>query len=233
MFDMGGLGSLGLGVAGSVLGGMFGDQGPSFEEAARLFREQAERYNPYIDRGNDAGTKGMAQYDRLIQNPNAVQDQIAQGFWQSPYQNELLKRTTQAMNMNAANTGMIQSPAAQRALNDSVNNMTSQFMNEYINRGMQSYGQGLQGYDSVAGMGMKGLNAQDALLEQSIGANLKGQQSSQGNMANMFGNLIGTGLNFFGNMPSGGNYSGAFGDSGVPYAPSLGSSSFSSYNLGY
>ncbi len=240
MFGMGGLANLGLGIGGSLLGGMFGDQSDSFEEAMRAFQEQAKRYDPYINRGNAAGDAGMAQYNRLINDPNSVQDQITKGFFVSPYQHELQNRTTQAMNMNAANTGMIQSPSAQRALNDSINNMTGQFMDNYINRGMQSYGQGLQGMGQTAQMGLQGINSQDALLEQMIGAQLKGNQSSQGSMANMFGNLIGTGMNYFGNMPSsGGSYSGPMNAGGVSWPMThgagiaSGSGGYSSYNLGY
>jgi len=235
--DFGGLANLGLGLAGSALGGMFGDQSGAFEEAARLFQEQAARYNPYIDRGNEAGTRGMEEYNKLLQNPNFVQDMVTKGFFVSPYQKELEKRTTQAMNMNAANTGMIQSPAAQRALNDSINNMTGQFMDNYINRGMQSYGMGLSGLDSTAKMGLSGLNAQDALLESMIGANLKGQQSSQGALANAFGNAIGVGMNYFGNMPSSDSYSGPMNAAGMPWTMNAGiapgSGGYSSYNLGY
>lgn len=238
MFGLGGgLANLGLGIGGSVLGGMFGDQSGAFDDASAAFRAQAARYDPWVKRGDEAAQTGLGEYNKLVQNPNFLQDMITKGFFVSPYQKEMENRVTQQMNMNAANSGMIESPSAQRALNDSIGNMTGQFMDNYINRGMQSYGQGLQGLNQTAQMGMGAMGAQDGLLEQGIGASLKGAQSSQGNMVNMFGNLVGAGMNYFNSPGAAGSMfanpqmpqSAAFGQSGIPYR----NPASSTYNVGY
>lgn len=189
-----------------MFGGLFGDNSGAFNRAGDAFRQQAGQYNPLIGGAQNAFNKGAEQYNWLVNDPNALQDKVSQGFSQSPYQNYLLNQTTQRMNMNAANNGMIRSPVAQRALNEQLNSLTGQFQNDYINRGMGSYNQGLQGLGQQANMWLPGLQGQSELMGQGIGADLKAAQSQQGGFANMLGGLGGMALNAFG--PAGGFTSG-------------------------
>lgn len=207
---------------GDILGALSGGANQNaLGNAANAFNQQANQYNPWIDRGNQAGDQLMSQYGQLTQNPNALQNQISQGFYQSPYQSNLINQTTQQMNMNSANSGMLQSPAAQKALNDQISAMTGQFMNDYTNRGMQTYGMGLQGLQGTQGLGFQGLQGQSDLRSQGIGAQLKADQSAGAAGGNMLGMLGGLGMAYatgglsglapmaMGAMSGGGGFSGA------------------------
>jgi len=149
----------------------------AFDQYGTDMDQYAQRYGGYVDAGNRARDLSMDQYTKLIQNPNFLQDMISQGFNTSPYQSYIMDQTQKRMNTNAANTGMLGSGAANRALSGEINNMTGQFMNDYVNRGMSSYGQGLSGLQGMTQLGFNALGSQDSLLEQGAAARLKGQMS--------------------------------------------------------
>lgn len=197
----------------------------AFDQFGNEMDQFANRYGGYVDAGNRARDLSMDQYARLIQNPNFLQDMISQGFSTSPYQNYIMDQTQKRMNMNAANTGMLGSGAANRALSGEINNMTGQFMNDYINRGMSSYGQGLSGLQGMTQLGFNALGSQDALLEQGAAARMKGQMSdNETNQMNAeaeynarnrgLGNLLGlagTAAGFMFGGPSGASIVGSMG----------------------
>jgi len=197
---------------GNAVMGLFGDQSGGFNNYADQMRQQSQAYNPYINRGNAAGDRQAFLSDWLTKNPNALQDQIASGYQMSPYQNNLLDTVTNRMNMNAANTGMLRSPLAQKALNDQANTMTGQFMNDYVNRGENNFGLGMQNYGMMNTLGMQGLTGQSDLLQQAAAANLKADQSRQNAISSMLGLGAGIGLNML--MPGAGAAMGVAGSSG-------------------
>ena len=167
--------------------GLFGDSSGDYEDYAQKMREIAGSYNPWVDRGDEAARSLMEQQKMLMANPNFLQDMIARGWQSSPYERQLSNDVTQQMNMNAANTGMIKSPLAQRALNDRINSMTGQFMNDYIGRGMNSYGMGMQGMDRTQGLGFDALNQRSGLLSSGANADLQGSLSQQSGLNNLLG----------------------------------------------
>lgn len=146
----------------------------AFDQFGHEMDQMAGRYNGYVDAGNRARDLSMDQYSKLISNPNFLQDMISRGFSESPYQQYVTDTTQKRMNMNAANTGMLGSGAANRALSNEINTQTGQFMDNYINRGMSSYGQGLSGLSGVSQMGLGALGSQDSLMEQGAAARMKG-----------------------------------------------------------
>lgn len=182
----------------------------AFDQFADEMGRNANRYNPFIDAGNRARDISFDQYNRLINDPNAVQDQIAKGFYESPYQKYMQDQVAKRMDYNSANTGMLGSGAANRALADELTKMTGRFEDDYINRGLNSYGQGLQGMGGLTDLGFKAMNSQDNLLEQAAAGRLKGEMSeneAQQANGNAFGNLLGTGLGIAGSIfggPAGG-----------------------------
>lgn len=200
---------------------------PGFNNFANEMDRASQRYQGYVDTGNKARDMSMDQYSKLISNPNFLQDMVSKGFSESPYQQYITDMTQKRMNMNAANTGMLGSGAANRALSNEINTMTGQFMNDYINRGMGSYSQGLGGLNNLSQMGLSALNSQDPLLEQAAAGRLKGYTSDvetdQRNAemkANQGNNMLGTGLGIAGGI-IGGMYGGPMGAS---IGSSLGSS---------
>jgi hypothetical protein len=176
---------------GFSLGGLFGDSSDAYDDYANSLRDFSKNYQPWVDRGNQAGDYLMTEQQKLMSDPNFLQNLISQGYQSSPYQQQLLNDTTSAMNMNAANTGMIQSPTAQRALNDRVNSMTGQFMNDYINRGMSSYNLGFGGMENTQNMGMNALNQQGQMNSAAAQSNMMGDISGQSAWNNIIGGIAG------------------------------------------
>lgn len=178
------------------------DTSQGFYDYANFMRNQGSRYNPWIDAGSAARDMNAAQYSRLINDPNAVQNQVAAGFQYSPYQKFMLDNMTSRMNYNAANTGMLGTTQANQSLMDDLLKMTGQFEDTYIDRGMNSYNRGLQGNEFLQQQAQQGMGAQDNLAEQEAAARLKGdtakQQAAyenavmnQRNSNNMWGNILG------------------------------------------
>lgn len=182
------------------------DNSGAFRDFANQMRSRMPAYDPWINTGAQSRDKLSGQYDWLTNNPNALQDKVASGFYESPYQKYIQDMVTKRMNYNATNTGMLGSGAANRALQDELTKMTGQFMNDYIGRGMGSYGMGLQGYQGLTDLGFKALTDQSNLFEQGAAGDLQGQLSKnaydaaqEANEGNLFGNLVGTGLGFLSN----------------------------------
>ncbi len=197
----------------AFLGGLFGGGSsnlqPAYNNYADQMRQIAESYNPYVNYGNQGLTTYFDQLNKLISNPNFLQDMVSQGFSTSPYQENVLSRTKDIMNMNAASTGMLGSGAANQALQDQLVAQIGQFQNDYIDRGMGSYQTGLSGMQGVAGWGLEGLGQQAGLGEAAALAELKGAQSNAASEANMWGNILG-GLGGLASivMPGGGSLAG-------------------------
>ncbi len=210
---------------GFDIGGMFGDNSGGYGDYASAMREIAKRYDPYINRGNEAGDYLMGENQRLMENPNFVQDRIAGGWEASPYQRLLQGDVTSQMNMNAANNGMISSPLAQRSLNDRINGMTGQFMNDYVNRGMSSYGMGHQSMGDAQKLGLEGINQAGHYMGQGAGADLQGGISRN----SMWGNIAGLGASAGLAAATGGA---SLGMSNWGQKPSASSSSYDPYSGG-
>lgn len=181
----------------SILG-LFGDQKGAFGGYSDAMRQQSHAYDPYVNRGNQAGDQEMDLSHWLTSNPNGLQDQIAGGYQASPYQNKLMDMMSQRMNINAANSGMIRSPAAQAALNNQLTTMGGQFMNDYVNRGEQNFNTGFQGLHGLNSMGLQGLQGQQDLLTGAAQGQLQGDRSHNNAISNLFGKGVGIGLAAFG-----------------------------------
>lgn len=170
---------------------LWGDRSDPYGNFANRMNEVGNQFNPYIDRGQEAGNMIWGQDQRLVNNPNSVQDQIAGGFYLSPYQKYLLDQTTKRMNYNSANTGMLGSGAANRALEQELNNMTGGFMNDYINRGMESYGMGMNNATGLNQMGFDALGQKAGYQETAAAAQLGGDMSRAQGKTNMWGRIGG------------------------------------------
>lgn len=180
------------------------DNSGVFKQFADRMRKDAQSYQPWIDTGNKSRDTSFDQYQQLINNPNFLQDKVASGFTESPYQKYIQDLTQKRMNYNAANTGFQGSGAANRAMQDELSKMTGGFLDTYINRGMGSYGQGLSGLDALTKLGFNGLTNQNDMYEQAAAGELQGGLSRNAHKAyedahsnDWIGNLVGTGVGMF------------------------------------
>lgn len=175
------------------------DNSAAFAQYANQMRGRMGAYDPWINAGGQARDRLSSEYGKSLDNPNWLQDSITKGFYESPYQKYMQDMVTKRMNYNATNTGMLGSGAANRALGQELTNMTGGYLNDYINRGMSTYGQALNGEQGMAGMGYQALGDQTNLFEQAAGGDLKGQMSrnaykaaQKANSGNGLGSMIGT-----------------------------------------
>ncbi len=188
-----------MGLLDSVFGGS-DDNSKAFKRYAAEMRSRMGVYDPWVKTGNEARDTTQAEYNKIIENPNYLQDLVSKGFQMSPYQSYITDMVTKRMNMNAANSGMLNSGAAQRALQQELTGMSGQFLNDYIARGMNSYSSALGGMENLRNLGFNSLQQQDALLSQAAGARLQGDisknaaESSFGK--NLFSTVTGAGLGY-------------------------------------
>lgn len=181
-----------MGMFDSIFGsGSNGSYGDAYNQYAGDMNKIGQKYDPWINAGAGARDMNLDQYKQLINDPNFLQDKVTRGFQESPYQNELMDRVTKRMNFNSANTGMLGSGSANRALQDELEHMSGQFLNDYIGRGMNSYNRGLQGNDMWGQMGQKALDSQSSFAEQEAAARMKGMMSEQEGNSNDWGDILG------------------------------------------
>lgn len=131
-----------------------------------------------------------------------------------------MQMTTDAANINAANNGMIQSPVAQQALNAQISALGGQYQNEYIDRSMNSFGQGFQGLGNLNEMGYNALGAKNEYLGAGAAGRFQGDTSRRNSFNNMIGTGIGIGTQFipggqFANFFKGAGGQGGWGGGGA------------------
>lgn len=167
-----------LGVGATL--GYFGspDYSQAYNKYANTIEGLGARYNPYIRGGAMAekGLAGMGSY--LMANPAGLENRLANSYNQSDYQTQMLRNLENEMNYNAAQTGMLGSTAENSALQKALADQQNQWMQQYINRGMQQFGQGYQGLQNIgtlaANQGFQGLGAQIGLGQEAALGRLKG-----------------------------------------------------------
>lgn len=189
----------GLGTAaGGLAQLLFGGQNPS-DAANQYFNQIPDMmkpyYQPYIDSGQNAMGVLNTQYGNMVNNPTGMMNSIGAGYQQSPGYQYQVNQATGAANRAAAAGGMLGSPSEQQALAGNVNQMANQDYYNYVDRGMQNYNQGIQGYQ---GMNTQGYNASNELAQSLANALMTqgslayaGQANKNSSKGGGFGDLIG------------------------------------------
>jgi hypothetical protein len=165
-------------MVGAGLGGAMGLASPNQQHAYNQYAAQlnqiSQQYNPYINVG-EAGLKGYGAMSALnTLAPTLSENRMAATFSNSPYQQQIMQNTSDQMDANAAQTGMLGSTAQQAQLQNALAAQENQFQQQYINRGENEYNRGINSMYNLAGMGMKGLGAQTALEQEAALGTLKG-----------------------------------------------------------
>lgn len=226
--------------SGNFFSNLFGANGNPFAQFGQNEQQLAQMYAPWANKGLDANNFLYNQWKQNATNPNGLEDSLASHFQNSPYQSNLLNMTQQRLNANAANTGMLGSTASNAYMAGQLNDMTGQFQNDYIDKGMQTYGMGMNGMNQIADRGMNALNQETGLDEQGDIAAMKAQQQDNSLLPNMLGTGLGVagamgGFSKLGSMFSGGSQMGGMAGQGlpggVPYA--MNSPQMGMYSQGY
>jgi len=194
-------GLLGGGLLGSGLGSMLGSQNPA--SAAMPYEQQAMNqmpgyYQPYMQAGQGALGNLEGQYSNLLSNPSGVMNQIGASYHQSPGFQFALSQALRGANQGAAAGGMAGSPANQQQNMATATQLGNQDYYNYMNKALGMYGQGLQGEQGLAGMGLGastglGQNMADILNNQAMMQYAGTQQQNQNNASGIGGILGGLG----------------------------------------
>ena len=195
MFAGAGLPLAALGAASGYLGTP--DYSSSFGDYANAIDALGQKYNPYI-KGGAMAEKGLgALGGYMMANPAGLENRLAASYQQSPYQTQQLNNLQNQMNTNAAQTGMLGSTAQQAALQNALAGQQNQWMQQYINRGTQQFGQGYGGLQNVgmlaANQGFNALGAQTQLGQEAALGRLKGSLAPTAFQNSMTG-AIGMGM---------------------------------------
>jgi len=186
---MGPFGWAGIGAGlGGILGGLFGGRGPSPEQAASPYFQQALQqmygiqrqlpgyFQPYMQAGQWAMPRLEQQYAGLVQDPSAVMGKIGAGFRESPGYQFQLQQALQAANRAAAAGGMAGSPAEQQAMAGTARGLAAQDYQNYLARALGLYQTGLTGMGRLGQMGLAG-----------AGGLAQGMVGTGADIANIFG----------------------------------------------
>jgi len=187
------------------IGGDNSDYSDAAQEYQKRVNQNAQIYNPYIDRGNKSGDLLLNQSDINVKNPNFLQDRISAGFNLSPYYNFILNHTKNMMDYNAASNGMMSNGNYQLRLGDTLQKLIGQFSDNYINRGLDTYKTGINGLSNQNLMGFNSVNNKFNAINDADAAILKGDimqtNANREDSGGLLG-LLGAGAGyFFGGMP--------------------------------
>lgn len=97
------------------------------------------------------------QYSTAMNDPSAITNRIGASFKQSPGYKFQTDQAQQAVNRAAAAGGMLGSQQQQQNSAGVVNDLANQDYNNYMNRGLGVYNQGLQGAQGLYNRGLSGL----------------------------------------------------------------------------
>lgn len=198
----------GGGMQGSFMGGQAGGGSKNWQNPAnsampylnQMMPNITPYFDPYINAGAQAlpqlqqqygqdlsqGNNLRSQYSQMMNNPGGVMNRIGSGFQQSPGYQFQTQQAMGAANRTAAAGGMLGTPAEQQSIAGTVGGLANQDYYNYLNHGMQMYGQGLQGEQGMYNQGIQGnqdmthmgLGASNSLTDD-----VMSQYMSQANLA--------------------------------------------------
>lgn len=203
------------GMLGGAMGGGFSPSGKMTDIAGGLFNlfggaknpsnsampyldqmgGKIDQYmDPFIQSGNQMRPMLQDQYKQMISNPGGVMNHIGEGFQQSPGYQFQVNQAQNASNRAASAGGMLGSPMQQQNIAGTVNNLANQDYYNYLDHGMNMYGQGMQGAshmnDLSFGASSQAMNAfMQQLMAQAQNAYAGANTSNQQNMGGI-GSLI-------------------------------------------
>jgi len=115
-------------------------------------------YQNTINAGQNASNVLQGQYNRNINDPTSVMNQIGFNFQQSPGYNFQKQQMTNAANNAAAAGGFVGSPQAQQQMAQNIGGLANQDYWNYENHGLNQYNQGLQGMQGINQMGFNAMS---------------------------------------------------------------------------
>jgi len=150
----------------------------------------AGNYNNYVNTGNQALGQFYGGLQGMMNDPTGLMNRLASNYRASPYATTQLHDVTNLMNNNAATTGMLGSSADNRALGQQLTNMNNQYMDQYINQGMDAYNRALSGMGGIANMGLGALGQQSGLSQEGYLGQAQGAMGNRNSLLGKLGDLF-------------------------------------------
>lgn len=194
---------------GGLAGALGGAMTPDYQGAANTYQQQmqglSQGYNPYEKMGRAGyGMAGGLGAQQML-HPAALENKLAGSFTNSPYQNQILSNTSNQMDTNAAQTGMLGSTAQQAALQNSLAGQENQWQQQYVDRGTQQANLGEQQLNrlgmTLGGQGYNAFNTGQQLLAQGDQAQMQAAMMPTAS-GNMFTDALGGIMGMAGPMAS-------------------------------
>ena len=138
---------------------------PYLEQIAPMAREQ---YNPYIQRGQEAGNQAYGQYQKMAGNPGNFLNDLLAGYTPSKGFDFKRDQALQAMRNSAAAGGYAGSTVDQTRQGELANSLASQDMYEWLDRVLGAHGQGLQGLGALQQQGYHGTQSLSDILGNTL-----------------------------------------------------------------
>lgn len=151
---------------------------PYLNQIAPMAKEQ---YNPYIQRGQEAGNQAYGQYQKMTEQPGNFLNDLLAGYTPSKGFDFKKDQSLQAMRNSAAAGGFAGGEYDQGRQAELANSLASQDMYEWLDRVLGQHSQSLQGLGNLQQQGFQGAGALTDVLGQTLGN--QGQLAFQGQHA--------------------------------------------------
>lgn len=183
----------------SFLGGLFGGNSDKGYKKAQGYLNQMgpmlqQQYNPYIQAGQQQLPQLQQQYGNLMNNPGAVQQQLGQGYQQSPGYEFQLQEALNAINQANAAGGMLGTAAHQRQAGGVGQGLANQDYWNYYNQNANLFGQGLQGAQGLYNTGYDASNQLAGGMGNVLGSQANLAYTRGQNKDSMINSLLGAGI---------------------------------------
>lgn len=157
----------------SQIGNLFGLYQDPGQEAAKFTNQipqQALQYNqPYMDAGTQSLQSLNPSIQQGIQNPGQFQNQMAQGYTQSPGYKFAMDQALQGSGRAAAAGGMAGSPMHSQQNMQLASDIASQDFGNWANRAQRGYESSLGAGMQMAGMGQNAGRSQSDMISRALG----------------------------------------------------------------
>ena len=180
----------------SWLSNLFGGNNPA--DAAMPYLNQIPgQVKPYLSPFFEAGKNALGplqdQYNSLLSDPGSRMNQIGESYQQSPGFRSAMEQALMAGNHASAAGGMAGSPQSQYQQMQMATGLANQDYNNWMHNALGMYGQGLQGEQGMAGMGLNaGQSLADTIsqtLAQQANMAFRGQQENNSAHNSLLGGL--------------------------------------------
>lgn len=216
----------------SILSELFGGKRNPQNEANQYLDQipgaVGQYNNPFIDRGERAGSKLEEALAGLMDDPSGFIDKLMEGYTESGDYKRKKDVLGREIGASAAAGGVAGTPMHQQDMGELVNSLLSSDMQQYLSNVLGVYDKGLSGEKDFynVGYGASGRQADavgGALGSKATGAyeDAKTANQNRNNMISSLTNLLGTGVGYALGGPLGGAMGGGLAGpmSGTPYKP--------------